>query len=143
MTPAKKRAASAGAGYSGTPLPKKLGIGAGARVAALGAPPGIEAILGPLPDGAELGRRLRRECDIVWLFAVRRRDLERQLERAQAAVRAGGSLWISWPKKTSGVASDITEDVLREVVLPTGWVDTKVCAVDATWSGLRFQRRRA
>jgi hypothetical protein len=130
------------AGYSGTPLVKKLGFRPGWRVAVIGAPDDLGELLGDLPDGLRLVRRLSGELDAVWLFAVARRELERRLPDALARLPADGTLWISWPKRASGVSTDVTENVLREVVLPTGWVDIKVAAIDDTWSGLRFALRR-
>jgi hypothetical protein len=130
------------AGYSGTPLVRKLGFRPGWRVAVLGGPDGLDGLLGPLPDGLRIARRLGEGLDAVWIFAVARRELERRLPDAIGRLQADGTLWISWPKRASGVPTDITENVLREVVLPTGWVDIKVAAIDETWSGLRFALRR-
>ena len=128
--------ASGGGGYSGTPLPRKLGIGQGHRVLLVAAPPGFD--LGPLP-GVEVHRRAGSAAyDVVLLFVTRRHDLLARLDGLRARLTPAGGLWVVWPKRSSGVPSDLTEDVLREVVLPTGMVDTKVCAVDATWSALRF-----
>ena len=127
------------AGYSGTPLPQKLGIKAGHRVLLLGAPEGFEAdVLGPLPDGVKVARSLRGEADVIVSFHVRRGELERRLPRLRAAMKPASGLWIAWPKKASKVPTDITENVVREIALPTGLVDTKVAAVDAVWSGLRL-----
>ena len=108
-------ASPAAAGYSGTPLPRKLGIRAGARVVLSGAPPSAEALLGELPDGVRLSRRLTGAVDVIVLFAERRADLARRLPGAQAAMRADGGLWVAWPKRASGVPTDITEDVIREI----------------------------
>jgi hypothetical protein len=121
---------------------RKLGLKPGWRVALIDGPPGVEELLGELPAGVRLARRLGGSLDAVWLFAVERRALERRLPAVLAALPADGTLWISWPKRASGVATDIAEQTLRDVVLPTGWVDVKVAAVDATWSGLRFALRR-
>ncbi len=131
------------AGYSGTRLPHKLGIRPGARVVLSGAPPGAEALLDDLPDGVRLSRRLACAVDVIVLFAERRADLARRLPAAQAAMRPDGGLWVAWPKRASGVPTDITEDVVREMGLAAGLVDNKVCAIDATWSGLRFVYRLA
>lgn len=128
------------AGYSGTPLPKKLEIKPKVRVALVGAPPDFERLLDPLPEGARLARGLSKPRDLTIWFITSRRQLEGDLPRVLP--RAEGSFWIAWPKKTSGMTTDLTEDLLREVVLPTGFVDRKVCAIDATWSGLLFSRRR-
>jgi hypothetical protein len=129
-------------GYSGTPLVRKLGLRAGWRVAVLDGPPGLEELLGDLPARLKIVRRLGAELDAVWLFVLTRRDLERRLPDVLARLQVDGTLWISWPKRSSGVRTDLTENILREVVLPTGWVDVKVAAVDETWSALRFTLRR-
>ena len=130
------------AGYSGTPLAKKLGIKPQARVALLGAPQDFEAELVGLPDGVDLRRRLAAGTDVVVLFTTRRRHLERRFEPAARAVHPAGSVWVAWPKKASGIETDLTENALRDVGLPYGLVDNKVCAVNETWSGLRFVWRR-
>jgi hypothetical protein len=129
------------AGYSGTPLPKKLEIKEGYRVALVNAPREFRRTLGRLPPGATLGRDVDESRDLTIWFVKARKDLETNLAR-YAPRRGEGSLWMAWPKKASGVASDITEDVLREVILPHGLVDRKVCAIDRTWSGLLFSWRR-
>jgi hypothetical protein len=130
------------AGYSGTPLPRKLGIRDGDRVLLVGAPIGLEAILEPLPPGVTVARRLRAPLDAILFFVTRRTDVERRHAELAARLTPSGMLWLAWPKRASGVATDVTEDVLREVILPSGMVDTKVCAIDETWSGLRFVRRK-
>lgn len=129
------------AGYSGTPLTKKLGIKPGARVLLWGAPDGFETDLEPLPEGVDLRRRLASGIDVALLFVTTRKDLERRFATVAARVPPAGSIWVAWPKKSSGMSTDLTENLLREVVLPTGFVDTKVCAVTDVWSGLRFVRR--
>jgi hypothetical protein len=134
--------AAAGAGYSGTPLPQKLGIKPGMVVAVSGAPQDFERTLGTLPEGARLAHGTRGARGLTLCFVTSRRELERKL-KAAVAVLGDGGLWIAWPKKSSGVATDVTEDVVREVGLREGIVDIKVCAIDATWSGLRFGRRRS
>lgn len=121
---------------------RKLGFRPGWRVAVLGGPEQLDDLLGELPDDLRIIRRLGEGLDAVWIFAVERRELERRLRDAIERLPDDGTLWISWPKRSSGVSTDITENVLREVVLPTGWVDIKVAAVDETWSGLRFALRR-
>jgi hypothetical protein len=131
-----------GAGYSGTPLPKKLEIREGTRVATVGAPADFAKTLGPLPAGAAIGKGLRSPRDLTIWFVTSRRQLQGDLRRVVPG-RGEGSLWVAWPKKASGVKTDVTEDVLREVILPHGLVDRKVCAIDATWSGLLFSWRRA
>jgi len=124
------------AGYSGTPLPTKLGIKPGHRVLLAAAPSGFD--LGPLP-GVEVHRRAGSAAyDVVLLFVTRRHDLLARLDGLRARLTPAGGLWVVWPKRASGVPSDLDENVLRDVVLPTGMVDNKVCAVDQTWSGLRF-----
>jgi hypothetical protein len=124
------------AGYSGTPLPTKLGIKPGHRVLLAAAPAGFD--LGPLP-AVEVHRRAgSAPYDVVLLFVTRRRDLLARLDGLRARLTPSGGLWVVWPKRASGVPTDLDENVLRDVVLPTGMVDNKVCAVDQTWSGLRF-----
>ena len=127
------------AGYSGTPLPRKLGIKPGHRVALLGAPDGFEAgTLGELPDGVGIVRRAGGNADVIVSFHTSRAELERRLPRLRAMMEPAAGLWIAWPKRASKVPTDMTEDVVREIALPTGLVDNKVCAIDATWSGLRL-----
>jgi hypothetical protein len=132
------------AGYSGTTLVQKLGLAAGKTVAAVSAPAHLEDLLGPLPPGVRIRSSVRpgQHVDLVLAFFTRRRELERSIVRLQRALGDDGTLWIAWPKKASKVPTDVTEDVVRDVVLPTGWVDTKVCAIDATWSGLKLVLRR-
>ncbi|MEA2285275.1 MAG: hypothetical protein QOJ21_1318 [Solirubrobacteraceae bacterium] len=136
-------AAKAGpAGYSGTPLAKKLGFKPAMAAAYVDAPEGFDALVGELPDGVTVRRQLRGPLDLVVCFVTARRDLERRLPKLRAALQPAGMLWIAWPKRASGVATDMTEGVVREVALPTGLVDTKVAAIDETWSGLRLVIRR-
>jgi hypothetical protein len=130
------------AGYSGTPLPRKLGLREGDRVLLVGAPDGAEELLEPLPGGVSLGRRGRAPLDAILFFVTRRAEVERRHDELAARLTPAGMLWLAWPKRASGVPTDVTEDVLREVILPSGMVDTKVCAIDDTWSGLRFVRRK-
>jgi CheY-like chemotaxis protein len=133
--------ASVFAGYAGTPLPKKLGIREGSRVILAGAPAGFEETLGRLPRGVTLRRRARPPCDLVIWFSRQRAEVERRIESmGELAGRDG--LWVSWPKKASGVKSDLTQAVVREIGLAAGLVDYKVCSIDSTWSGLRFTRRK-
>ena len=127
------------AGYSGTPLPRKLGIAPGARVVALGAPAGFADRL----EGAAMRTRLAGSFDVIVLFARSRSQLERRLPAALRSLDQGGGLWLAWPKQSSGVDTDLDERAVRTAGLATGLVDNKVCAIDATWSGLRFMRRRA
>jgi hypothetical protein len=127
------------AGYSGTPLPAKLGIKPGARVALLGAPEGFDATLGELPDGAAVVRRLggaRR--DVLVAFFTSAGELGSRFAALREALATDGGLWIAWPKRASGVATDLNENLIRELGLAAGLVDNKVCAIDETWSGLRF-----
>ncbi|HJR60002.1 MAG TPA: hypothetical protein VJ813_11405 [Vicinamibacterales bacterium] len=132
----------ASAGYSGTPLPKKLEIRDHTRVATVGAPADFAQTLGSLPLGATLKRGVAAQRDLTIWFVTSRRQLEGDLPRVIPA-KGQGSLWVAWPKKASGVKTDVTEDVLREVILPHGLVDRKVCAIDATWSGLLFSWRKS
>lgn len=126
-----------------SPLPKKLGIKAGARVALVCAPEGfLESTLEPLPDEVELRPRARGPLDVIVFFTKSRSDLERRFAKLAAALEPAGGLWIAWPKRSSGVETDLTEDTLREVGLPQGLVDNKVCAIDERWSGLRFVIRK-
>jgi len=114
----------------------------GARLALVGAPADFERTLGLLPDGVELRARARGPLDLIVFFTTSRAELERRFEKLAGALAPAGALWIAWPKKSSGVKSDLTEDALREVGLPLGLVDNKVCAIDDTWSGLRFVIRK-
>jgi len=130
-------------GYSGTPLAKKLGIGAGCRLYVSGAPDGYAALVAPLPEGVQRVRRVGADTDLIHLFATRRAELARALRASLDAMRADATIWVSWPKKASGMASELTEDTVRELSLPLGLVDVKVCAVDATWSGLKLVVRKS
>jgi hypothetical protein len=130
------------AGYSGTPLPAKLGIKPDGRVGLISAPDGFDAVLGELPVGVTVRRQLRGPFDVVVAFFARRSALESRLAGLRRAIDPAGGIWVAWPKKASGMATDITEDVIRDVALPTGLVDNKVCAIDDTWSGLRLVIRR-
>jgi hypothetical protein len=129
-------------GYSGTPLVRKLGVPPRERITALGAPVYYRQLLGELPEGGSIGSRMAAGSRFVHLFATRRGDLVRRLTMLRNRIAEDGVLWVSWPKKASNVASNITEDVIREVALPLGFVDVKVCAVDETWSGLKLMIRR-
>ncbi len=131
------------AAYSGTKLPKKLGIRTGSVVALLGAPAGFRETLGELPADVTLRRQARGTADLVMLFAKSRADLNRRLATATRTVADRGSLWIAGPKKASGVTSDLDQQLVRKTGLAAGLVDFKICAIDETWSGLRFSRRQA
>ena len=128
-------------GYSGTPLPQKLGIREGDVVCVIDDPGNARELITPLPPGATFGAT-PQEAQIVVLFVTERRALAEQIETMGQAVFPNRSLWIAWPKRSSGVDTDMTEDVVREVALPLGLVDNKVCAIDATWSGLRIVWRK-
>ena len=132
------------AGYSGTPLPRKLGIRPGHRVALLDAPAGFDATLGELPDAVTVRRDLdgADPLDVTVLFVTERHELAARLDGVRRRMAQDGGFWVGWPKKSSRVPTDITEDVIREVALPTGLVDNKVCAIDDVWSGLRLVIRR-
>ena len=132
---------SATAGYSGTPLVRKLGIKPGARLGLIGAPPDFDATLGELPLGVEVRRRARHPLDVIVAFSERRATLVRRLPALRAALDPAGGLWIAWPKGSSGLATDLSDSVVRELGLDAGLVDNKVCAIDQTWSGLRFVYR--
>jgi hypothetical protein len=135
-------ACAAMAGYSGTPLPRKLGIKPGHRVIAIGAPASfVDALV--LPERAQLHSHAsgRSKCDVMLLFVTRRADFEAKFSKLAAKVAVAGGIWVAWPKATAKkmhrLDSDMTENVIREVVIPLGYVDNKVCAIDETWSGLR------
>ncbi len=133
-----------GAGYSGTPLPRKLGIGDGDEVALIGAPERFEDTLGHLPDVASLHTDLADNAryDVILAFVTQRSELEAELPRLRARMAPACGLWIAWPKRASRMPTDMTDQVVRDVALPTGLVDNKVCAIDDTWSGLRLVIRR-
>jgi hypothetical protein len=126
------------AGYSGTPLPAKLGVKAGQRIAWLSAPRHFDALVGDLPGGVTVLRALRPPLDLLVQFTIVRRELARRLPRLREAVFPDGAAWVAWPKRSSGVATDVTEDVVRELARPAGLLDVKVCAIDETWSGLKL-----
>jgi hypothetical protein len=128
------------AGYSGTPLAKKLGIKPGHELALLDAPEGFA--IDDLPDGVTLHDRAEGPLDVIVAFHTSRDELAGRTPELLQALPPDGSLWVAWPKKASRMPTDITEDVVREVLLPTGMVDNKVCAIDATWSGLRLVLRK-
>ncbi|SRR6266508_2758664 len=129
------------AGYSGRPLVEKLGIKSGMRIAILNAPRGYRSILGKLPTGVTVVPTMRGILGLIHFFTPDRAALETQLPKLLRSLAPNGALWVSWPKKVSGVATDITEDVVRAVALPTGLVDVQVAAIDEVWSGLKLVRR--
>jgi hypothetical protein len=132
----------AGAGYSGTPLPRKLGIKPDARLGLIGAPDGFDETLGELPPGVRVRRRLGGQpFDVLVAFFARRSEMDRRLPALAAGLDPAGGLWIAWPKRASGVPTDVTEDVVRGAGLAAGLVDNKVCAIDQVWSGLRLVYR--
>jgi hypothetical protein len=132
------------AGYSGTPLPRKLGIRPDHRVALLRAPEGFEQhTLGELPPGVSVRARARGPLDVIVAFVRSAAELELGLDTWPKALDPTGGLWIAWPKRSSGVTTDLSDGLVREAGLATGLVDNKVCAIDATWSGLRFVVRLA
>ncbi|HEY5951937.1 MAG TPA: DUF3052 family protein [Kofleriaceae bacterium] len=134
----------AAAGYSGTPLPQKLGIKENHKVVVVGAPAGFDKTLGTLPTGAVVATKLagKTPVDVVIVFVKKQAELAPAIENARPRMAPAAGLWIAWPKKSSGVATDMTEQTIRDVALPTGLVDNKVCAIDDTWSGLRLVIRK-
>lgn len=130
------------AGYSGTPLAKKLGINLGAVVCVIKGPKDYQRLLEPRPADVRFTASISARTDIIHLFATHRTKLEKSLRAALAKMRSDAAIWVSWPKKAAKVPTDITEDVVREVALPMDLVDIKVCAVDETWSGLKLVIRR-
>jgi hypothetical protein len=126
------------AGYSGTPLIQKIGIKAGHRVILRNHPPSFVKDLGKLPEGVESADRLSGKANVIVYFTDRLAELQKDFTRLSAALVPDGMLWISWPKKASGHPTDLTENIVRKVGLEYGLVDVKVCAIDETWSGLKF-----
>jgi hypothetical protein len=131
------------AGYSGTPLAQKLGIKPAMSVTVINQPADYRQLLGDRADGVEFSDRPTTDSSFVHFFTTRRSELEKQLSRLRMKLPDTCTLWVSWPKKSAGVPTDITEDVIRAVALPLGFVDVKVCAIDETWSGLKLMVRRA
>jgi hypothetical protein len=130
-------------GYSGTPLPKKLGIKPGMSMVVLNAPINLDAILGELPDRVATSRRLSGHHDLVLIFVTRQVDFAAEIPDLTSAIAPDGMIWVAWPKRASKIETDMTENVIREIVLPsTGLVDVKVCAIDHEWSGLKLVIRR-
>ena len=130
------------AGYSGTPLVRKLGVREGTTVLTVDAPKAYAELLGPLPTQARLVRRVSGSPEFVHVFATSLSSLKANLKRLRSTLVPDGTVWVSWPKKSSGVETDVTEDRIREVALPMGFVDVKVCAIDETWSGLKLVIRK-
>ncbi|MDB6098874.1 MAG: hypothetical protein QOK23_4561 [Gammaproteobacteria bacterium] len=129
-------------GYSGTPLVKKLGVSEGSKLFVINAPTGYRALLSPLPAAVTFARDADTSTDLVHLFATQRGALEPLLTVLRKKLSPDAAIWVSWPKKSSKVATDITEDTIREVALPLGFVDIKVCAVTDIWSGLKLVVRK-
>jgi len=129
------------AGYSGTPLAKKLGIKEGSRIALVNAPKNFQSELGELPDNVQFIKRPTKSLDIILLFVLTERALTRDFAKLAATLVSNGMIWIAWPKKTSGVATDLYEQRVRQIGLDAGLVDVKICAIDDTWSGLKFVYR--
>ena len=130
------------AGYSGTPLAKKLGIKEQTSVVAVDAPDGYRKLLEPLPAAVRFATKIDKTVDIVHVFSTKKTQLARALASYRKSLQPNAAVWVSWPKKAAKVATDITEDVVREVALPLGFVDIKVCAVDDVWSGLKLVVRK-
>jgi hypothetical protein len=130
------------AGYSGTPLAKKLGIDVGSRIYLSDAPKNYLKLVAPLPEGVRVVRKIDGETNIVHIFSTERARLAAALRATLKRIKPDGTIWVSWPKKSSKVSTDITEDTIREVALPMGLVDIKVCAVDEVWSGLKLVVRK-
>lgn len=129
-------------GYSGTPLAKKLGIKEGSTVLLIEEPEIYRSLLQPLPASVSFNSQASQAIDLVHLFATRKEELQKQLASLRKKLRADASVWVSWPKKSSKVPTNITEDTIREVALPLGFVDIKVCAVSEVWSGLKIVVRK-
>jgi hypothetical protein len=126
---------------SGTPVVRRLGIKPDARLGLVGAPDGFDRTLGELPHGVTVRRRVRGPLDVIVAFFVQRAELERRLPALRAALDPAGGLWLAWPKRASGVETDLSDNVVRELGLAAGLVDNKVCAIDEVWSGLRLVYR--
>jgi hypothetical protein len=130
------------AGYSGTPLAKKLDIKEGFKIYIKNPPPNYVDLISPVPDGVKIIRRLSREIDMIHFFTKSRSELTTNIDNFMDRIKQDGMIWVSWPKKSSKVPTDMTEDVIREVALPLGLVDVKVCAIDEVWSGLKLVIRK-
>ena len=130
------------AGYSGTPLPKKLGLKEGSRIALINAPKDFASQLGTLPQNAEIVTRVTKPLDIVLLFVLNERALLRDFDKLAKKLAPNGMIWIAWPKKSSGVQTDLIFERVQRIGLDAGLVDVKICAIDETWSGLKFVHRK-
>lgn len=130
------------AGYSGTPLAKKLGINADSHVLFVGAPEEFPRLLEPLPAGVVFESEAGPQIDVAHIFVTRKEELARHLSALRKKLGPAAALWVSWPKRASKVATTVTEDTIRELALPLGFVDIKVCAVSAVWSGLKLVVRK-
>jgi hypothetical protein len=130
------------AGYSGTPLPQKLGIKPGMTLHVVDAPMDYARLIAPVGAKVAFATRLSKDVELLHAFVTRKSRLEDVLDRARAALESDAIVWISWPKKAAGLASEVTEDAVRDMALPLGFVDVKVCAVDETWSGLKLVVRK-
>src|SRR6266850_2129291 len=130
------------AGYSGTPLPQKLGIKPGLTVVTINAPADYRRLLGRIPENVMFSDRLKADSSFVHIFVKKRSELEKELSILRENIADTGTVWVSWPKRSAGVPTDVTEDVVHAVALPLGFVDVKVCAIDETWSGLKLMVRR-
>ena len=130
------------AGYSGTPLPQKLGIKPGLTVVTINAPTNYRRWLGTIPEGVTFSDRLKPDSSFIHVFTRKRSELANRLPVLRARIADIGTVWVSWPKRSAGVPTDVTEDVIRDVALPIGFVDVKVCAIDETWSALKLMVRR-
>ena len=129
------------AGYSSTPLPKKLGIKEGSRIALVNAPENFQTELGELPDRVEFVKRATKSLDIIIFFVLSERELASNFAKLAQKLTANGMIWIAWPKKSSGVKTDLTFEPVQRIGLDAGLVDVKICAIDETWSGLKFVYR--
>jgi hypothetical protein len=136
------RYTSAMAGYSGTPLPQKLGIKPGLAIVTINAPANYRRLLGTVPEHVTFSARLQPNPGFVHIFVTKRNELAKRLPVLREKILDTGTIWVSWPKRSSGVPTDVTEDVVRAIALPLAFVDVKVCAIDETWSGLKLMVRR-
>ncbi|MCW8877757.1 MAG: DUF3052 domain-containing protein [Kangiellaceae bacterium] len=130
------------AGYSGTPLAKKLGIKAGFKIYVKNPPENYLQLIEPIPDNVMIYKRLSSSLDIIHFFTKKKSELAHCINDYMARIKPNGMIWVSWPKRVSKVETDVTEDIIREIILPLGLVDIKVCAVDETWSGLKLVIRK-